>query len=104
MRTTISISTIMTTIFLLVVSAGVDVAAGPRQVGGKSGAWQETYQGSGVYVHQNKDAHWKALPGSPGGKLFTQPGKAEGKASDKSVITPDFHQGTQLKPGSKNRK
>jgi hypothetical protein len=90
-------------IIALVMTFGTAMAAGPRQVGGKSGAWQETYKGSGVYVHQKKGAHWKATENAPGGRMFTQPGKAEGKANGRSVITPDFHKGTQLRPGSNKK-
>ena len=86
-----------------VVTALPAIAQGPSNMGGKSGTWQETFDGSDVYVHTKKSSHWKAW-NAPGGKLFTQPGKAEGKASSRSVVR-DFegHKGTQVRPGS-NRK
>jgi hypothetical protein len=79
------------------------MAQGPKNMGGKSGTWQETSDGSDVYVHTKKSNHWKAW-NAPGGKMFTQPGKAEGKANSRSVVG-DFppHSGTQLRPGSNRR-
>jgi hypothetical protein len=79
------------------------MAQGPSNMGGKSETWQETFDGSDVYVHTKKSNHWKAW-NAPGGKLFTQPGKAEGRANSRSVVRDDkVHRGTQVYPGSNRR-
>ena len=91
----------------LVMSAVPALAQGPRSMGGKSGTWEEQGEGSRVFVHKKKNGkeidHWKAWNG-PGGKLFTQPGKAENRTNSRSVVG-DFppHKGTQLRPGSNRR-
>lgn len=87
----------------IICTATTAIAQGPSNMGGKSGTWQETQEGSDVYVHTKKGSQWKAW-NAPGGKLFTQPGKAEGRANSRSVVG-DFppHSGTQLRPGSNRR-
>ena len=95
-RTDMIVRIVLTVLAVMIFAA--PALAEPENMGGKSGTWQETYQGSGVFVHQNRDDHWKAWDYN-GGKMFTQPGKAEGKADERSVVQPDFHNGTQVYPG-----
>ena len=82
--------------------AGVALA-GPDNFGGKGKGWIETSQfGVDYYQHKNTEAHTKNFNSNQGaGKRFSQPGKAEGKASGNSVILDDpMHPGTQVLPGS----
>ena len=102
---------IVMTLVLLLMSAGT-AFAGPDNFGGKSQAWTVDPDGLGLnyYEHQNTASHTKNFNSSQGaGKRFSQPGKAEGKASGKSVISNDpgdsdeYHPGTQVLPGGNRR-
>ncbi len=81
--------------------------AGPDNFGEKGKAWTtESIIGVDYYQHKNTDAHTKNFNSRQGaGKRFSQPGKAEGKANSRSVISDDpadlsIHPGTQVLPGS----
>ena len=84
------------------LSAGT-VLADPENFGGNGKAWTEESNFSvDYYQHKNTETHTKNFDSSQGaGKRFSQPGKAEGKANDNSVILEDtMHPGTQVLPGS----
>jgi hypothetical protein len=86
---------------LTFLSAGTAVAD-PDNFGGKGKGWtEESHYDVDYYQHKNTDTHTKNFNSSQGaGKRFSQPGKAEGKASDNSVILEDgMHPGTQVLPG-----
>jgi hypothetical protein len=86
---------------LTLLSAGT-VLAGPDNFGGKGKGWQEYQMDGGTFhKHQNSWSHTKNFDSDQGaGKRFSQPGKAEGKANDNSVILEDgMHPGTQVLPG-----
>ena len=88
--------------FVMVFAAGTALA-GPDNFGGKGKGWTaESSFGVDFYQHKNTEAHTKNFNSRQGaGKRFSQPGKAEGKASDNSVILDDpMHPGTQVLPGS----
>ena len=77
--------------------------AGPDNFGGKGKGWtEESSFGVDYYQHKNTSTHTKNFDSGQGaGKRFSQPGKAEGNASDNSVIQNDqMHPGTQVLPGS----
>ena len=77
--------------------------AGPENFGGNGKGWtSESSFGVDYYQHKNTETHTKNFDSSQGaGKRFSQPGKAEGKASGNSVIQNDpMHPGTQVLPGS----
>jgi len=88
------------------MSAGT-AFAGPDNFGGKGKAWEEhQFEVGTVYLHQNTLSHNKSFySGEDAVKRFSQPGKAEGKASGNSVISDDLddleesHPGTQVLPG-----
>ena len=92
---------------LSLMSAGT-AFADPDNFGGRGKGWVETSKfGIDYYEHKNTESHTKNFNSSQGaGMRFSQPGKAEGKASENSVISNDpvdldeFHPGTQVLPGS----
>ena len=87
---------------VVILSVGI-VFAGPANFGGRGKGWTaESRFGVDYYQHRNTEAHTKNFNSSQGaGKRFSQPGKAEGKASDNSVILNDQrHPGTQILPGA----
>jgi hypothetical protein len=93
--------TIVLLLGLLLVFAGTAFAA-PDNFGGNGKGWTaESSFGVDYYQHKNTEAHTKNFNSSQGaGKRFSQPGKAEGKASGNSVIQNDpTHPGTQVLPG-----
>ena len=99
MRVTVAIA-----VTAILLSAGT-VLAGPENFGGKGKGWSaESSFGVDYYQHKNTETHTKNFDSSQGaGKRFSQPGKAEGKADDNSVIQDDgMHPGTQVLPGSNN--
>ena len=76
--------------------------AGPDNFGLNGKGWTvESSYGVDYYQHKNTNTHTKNFDSSQGaGKRFSQPGKAEGKANDNSVIQEDLdHPGTQVLPG-----
>ena len=76
--------------------------AEPDNFGGKGKGWQEySMDGGTFYKHKNTWSHTKNFESSQGaGKRFSQPGKAEGRADDNSVIQSDpIHPGSQVLPG-----
>ena len=86
---------------LALAAAGTALAA-PDNFGGNGKGWQEYQIDGGTFQkHQNTWSHTKNFDSSQGaGKRFSQPGKAEGKANDNSVIQEDrMHPGTQVLPG-----
>jgi len=86
-------------VFLL--SAGI-VSADPDNFGGKGKGWTaESSFGVDYYQQKDNQEHTKNFDSSQGaGKRFSQPGRAEGKADDRSVIQNDpLHPGTQVLPG-----
>ena len=94
--------TIVLLLGLLLVFAGT-VLADPDNFGGNGKGWTaESSFGVDYYQHKNTETHTKNFDSSQGaGKRFSQPGKAEGKASGNSVIQEDsMHPGTQVLPGS----
>jgi hypothetical protein len=94
----ISIVVVMVLSLLTVGTAFAD----PDNFGGKGKGWVETNEGPiDYYEHKNTDSHTKNFNSRQGaGKRFSQPGKAEGKASESSVIQNDpMHPGTQVLPG-----
>jgi hypothetical protein len=93
--------TIVLLLGLLLVFAGTALA-GSENFGGNGQGWTaESSFGVDYYQHKNTEAHTKNFNSSQGaGKRFSQPGKAEGKASGNSVIQNDpTHPGTQVLPG-----
>ena len=82
--------------------------AGPDNFGEKGKAWTMDPDDLGLnyYEHKNTASHTKNFNSRQGaGKRFSQPGKAEGKANSRSVISDDpadlsIHPGTQVLPGS----
>jgi len=76
--------------------------ADPDNFGGKGKGWEEYSLDDGTFHKQkNTWSHTKNFNSSQGaGKRFSQPGKAEGKVSESSVIQNDpMHPGTQVLPG-----
>ncbi len=101
-------SVLLIALLVIILSAGIALAD-PDNFGGNGKAWTLDPDGLGLdyYEHKNTDSHTKNFNSSQGaGKRFSQPGKAEGKASGNSVISDDpvdfdeFHPGTQVLPGS----
>jgi hypothetical protein len=89
--------------FTAMVMAAGTALADPDNFGGEGKAWTEYQLGDGsFYGHKNTWSHTKNFDSSQGaGKRFSQPGKAEGKANENSVIQDDpIHPGTQVLPGS----
>jgi hypothetical protein len=90
------------TILALVLAFAGTVLAGPENFGGNGEGWQEYQMGGSTFYKQLETwSHTKNFNSSQGaGKRFSQPGKAEGKASNNSVILEDgMHPGTQVLPG-----
>ena len=95
---------------LSLMSAGT-AFADPDNFGGRGKGWVETSKfGIDYYEHKNTESHTMNFNSShSAGKRFSQPGKAEGKASGKSVISNDpgdsdeYHPGTQVLPGGNRR-
>ena len=87
---------------LLLIFVGTALAASDNFGGNGKGWTAETIFGVEYYQHKNNETHTKNFNSSQGaGKRFSQPGKAEGKASGNSVIQNDpMHPGTQVLPGS----
>jgi len=91
---------------VVILSAGI-VYAGPDNFGEKGKAWTMDPDDLGLkyYEHKNTASHTKNFNSRQGaGKRFSQPGKAEGKANSRSVISDDpvdlsIHPGTQILPG-----
>jgi len=86
---------------VMFTTAGLALA-GPDNFGGKGKAWEENQiDGATFYRHKDTWSHTKNFDSSQGsGKRFSQPGKAEGNASENSVIQDDpIHPGTQVLPG-----
>ncbi len=91
------------TVMALAVVFAAPVLADPDNFGGKGQGWQEYQMDGGTfYKHRNTWSHTKNFDSSQGaGKRFSQPGRAEGRASGNSVIQNDtLHPGTQVLPGS----
>ena len=88
------------------IFAGI-VFAGPDNFGEKGKAWTMDPDDLGLnyYEHKNTASHTKNFNSRQGaGKRFSQPGKAEGKANSRSVISDNpvdlsIHSGTQILPG-----
>ena len=94
-------------LIIVVFAAGIIIAgtafAAPDNFGGNGKGWTaKSSFGVDYYQHKNTETHTKNFNSSQGaGKRFSQPGKAEGKASGNSVIHNDpTHPGTQVLPGS----
>ena len=88
---------------VLALALAGPVLADPDNFGGKGQGWQEYQMDGGTfYKHRNTWSHTKNFDSRQGaGKRFSQPGRAEGRASDRSVIRNDtLHPGTQILPGS----
>ena len=100
----------MIVLALSLMSVGTALAD-PDNFGGNGKGWTaESILDVDYYQHQNTVSHTKNFNSSQGaGKRFSQPGKAEGKASVNSVISKDpvdldeFHPGTQVLPGGNRR-
>ncbi len=98
---------VITMLALVLAFAGAvfpgTVLADPENFGGKGKAWTLDPADIGLdyYQHKNTETHTQNFNSSQGaGKRFSQPGKAEGKANDNSVILEDgMHPGTQVLPG-----
>jgi len=98
---------ILIALMVVILSAGIALAD-PDNFGGNGKGWTaESSFGVDYYQQKNTDTHTKNFNSSQGaGKRFSQPGKAEGKASGNSVISDApgdfdaFHPGTQVLPGS----
>ena len=94
-------------LFVVALFAAGIAYAGPENFGGNGKGWTaESSFGVDYYQHKNTDTHTKNFDSSQGaGKRFSQPGKAEGKANDISVISDapmdlgSAHPGTQVIPG-----
>ena len=94
----------LTIILLTAVSlmaAGTAFAARDN-FGGQGKGWDGySMDGGTFYKHKNTWSHTKNFDSSQGaGKRFSQPGRAEGRADDNSVIQDDpIHPGIQVLPG-----
>ena len=94
--------TVVLVLGLLLIFVGTALTD-PENFGGNGKGWTaESSFSVDYYQHKNTDTHTKNFDSSQGaGKRFSQPGQAEGKASDNSVIQNDpMHPGTQVLPGS----
>ena len=94
--------TLVIIILALMLAFAGTALAGPDNFGGKGDGWQEyTIDGNTFYKQVETWSHTKNFDSVQGaGKRFSQPGKAEGKADDSSVILEDgMHPGTQVLPG-----
>ena len=89
-------------LFVVVLFVAGTAFAAPENFGGNGKGWEEYSLDDGTFYKQkNTWSHTKNFDSSQGaGKRFSQPGKAEGKASGNSVIQNDpMHPGTQVLPG-----